>query len=93
MIGGYKIINFDGNSLALGGVAVTITGIFDHIGKSQKATLIENLTITIDGASIRLRPFFAEFIPAENMVTASVLGGQAIMSITDADAVTLVAAE
>lgn len=91
MIGGYKIIDLDGYSLALGGVSVTIPGIFKQISESKKATLIENLAITSDGAVISLNPFFADFIPAEGTLTASVYGGRAVMTIASTDAVTLTA--
>lgn len=91
MIGGYKIIDLDGRSLTLGGDSVTIPGIFEQVSESKKATLIENLTITNDGVTISTRPFFADFVLVQEVLTASVIGGQAVMEITSTDAVTITA--
>lgn len=93
MNGGYKIIDFDGYSIPLGGDPVTVPGIFEQISESKKATLLENFTITSDGASIPMRPFFADFVLAEGNLNASVFGGQAVMVITNEDAVAVSAAE
>lgn len=89
MNGGYKIIDLDGYSIPLGGDSVTIPGIFEQISESKKATLLENLTITSDGTTIPLRPFFVDFVLADGNLNASVFGGQAVMLITDKDAVTV----
>ena len=91
MNGGYKIINFEGYPVTLGGDPVTIPGIFDKISESKKATLVENLTITSDGTTTPMRTFFADFILADGNLNATVFGGQAVMTIASTDAVTLTA--
>lgn len=83
--GGYKIIDFKDNPLTTGGVATTITGIYDSIkGSYRKPLLLSGLTID----SIKCNDVYAPAtVSGTNFVFTAY--GKTI-TITDTDAVTVV---
>ena len=94
--GGYQIIDLKDTAILTGGSAVTIPGIFEAVSNPyRKMTVVSRLKL--DGS---LKPDFpATFIPSGNDYIAYIdsvwTGGTSvvghIMTVTDADAVTVAA--
>lgn len=85
--GGYKIIDFKDNPLTTGGVATTITGIYDSIEVSYRKPLLLS-GLTIDG--IKRNDVYAPATVSGNNFVFTAYGKT--ITITDTDAVTVVEA-
>ena len=85
--GGYKIIDFKDNPLTTGGVATTVTGIYDSIKESYRKPLLLS-GLTIDGIK-RNDVYAPATVSGSNFVFTAY--GKTI-TITDTDAVTVVEA-